>query len=44
MTILLYSSFYSSVSSGAMATRLPKTGILMIKEVAEYLQVTEKTI
>jgi excisionase family DNA binding protein len=27
-----------------MATRSPKTDILMIKEVAEYLEVTERTI
>jgi excisionase family DNA binding protein len=27
-----------------MATRSPKTDILMIKEVAEYLKVTERTI
>jgi len=27
-----------------MATRSPKTDILMIKDVAEYLKVTERTI
>lgn len=27
-----------------MAARMPKTDILMIKEVAEYLKVTERTI
>jgi excisionase family DNA binding protein len=27
-----------------MATRTPKTDILMIKDVAEYLKVTERTI
>jgi excisionase family DNA binding protein len=27
-----------------MATRAPKTDILMIKDVAEYLKVTERTI
>lgn len=27
-----------------MATRLPNTDILMIKDVAEYLKVTERTI
>ena len=27
-----------------MVTRAPKTDILMIKEVAEYLKVTERTI
>jgi len=27
-----------------MATRSPKTDILMVKEVAEYLKVTERTI
>ena len=44
MTILLYSAFHSTVAAGAMTTRSPKTDILMIKEVAEYLKVTERTI
>jgi len=41
---LPYSAFHSTVSLGAMATRAPKTDILMIKDVAEYLKVTERTI
>jgi excisionase family DNA binding protein len=35
---------HSTVAAGAMATRSPKTDILMIKDVAEYLKVTERTI
>jgi len=35
---------YSTVAAGAMAIRAPKTDILMIKDVAEYLKVTERTI
>ncbi len=37
MTILPYCAFHSTVAAGAMATRTPKTDILMIKDVAEYL-------
>jgi excisionase family DNA binding protein len=44
MTVLPYSAFHSIVVAGAMATRAPKTDILMIKDVAEYLKVTERTI
>ncbi len=44
MTILPYSAFHSNAAAGAMATRSPKTDILMIKDVAEYLKVTERTI
>lgn len=44
VTILPYSAIHSTVSLGAMATRAPKTDILMIKDVAEYLKVTERTI
>ncbi len=44
MTILFYSVFYFTVVAGAMATRSPKTDILMIKDVAEYLKVTDMTI
>ena len=39
-----YSAFHSTVAAGAMATRSPKTDIFMIKDVAEYLKVTERTI
>lgn len=44
MTILLHFAFHSTVAAGAIATRSPNTDILMIKEVAEYLKVTERTI
>jgi excisionase family DNA binding protein len=44
VTILLYSAFHSAVAAGAMTTRSPKTDILMIKDDAEYLKVTERTI
>ena len=44
VTILPYSAFHSNAAAGAMATRSPKTDILMIKDVAEYLKVTERTI
>ncbi len=44
MTIFPYSAFHSNAAAGAMATRSPKTDILMIKDVAEYLKVTERTI
>ena len=44
MTILPYSALHSTVTAGAMATRSPTTDILMIKDVAEYLKVTERTI
>ena len=44
MTILLYFAFHSTVAAEAIATRSPNTDILMIKEVAEYLKVTERTI
>jgi excisionase family DNA binding protein len=44
VTILPYSAFHSNAAAGAMATRPPKTDILMIKDVAEYLKVTERTI
>jgi hypothetical protein len=40
---LPYSAFHSNAAAGAMATRSPKTDILMIKDVAEYLKVTERT-
>ena len=35
---------HSTVTAGTMATRSPTTDILMIKDVAEYLKVTERTI
>jgi excisionase family DNA binding protein len=44
VTILPYSAFHSTVAAGAMVTRAPKTDILLIKDVAEYLKVTERTI
>jgi len=36
--------FQPTVAAGAMATRTPKTEILMIKDVAEYPKVPERTI
>jgi excisionase family DNA binding protein len=44
MTILAYFAFYSAVSLGAMTNQTFKADILMIKDVAEYLKVTERTI
>jgi excisionase family DNA binding protein len=44
VTIVPYSVFHSNAAAGAMATRSLKTDILMIKDIAEYLKVTERTI
>jgi excisionase family DNA binding protein len=44
MTILAYFAFCSTVSLGAMTNQAFKADILMIKDVAEYLKVTERTI
>ena len=44
MKILRYSAFDSTVSAGTMDIRPSKADILMIKDVAEYLKVTERTI
>jgi excisionase family DNA binding protein len=44
VTTLPYSAFHSNAAAGAMASRSPKTDILMIKDVAENLKVTERTI
>ena len=44
MTILAYFAVCSTVSLGAMTNRTFKADILMIKDVAEYLKVTERTI
>jgi excisionase family DNA binding protein len=44
MTILVYLRSVSTVSLGAMTNRIFKADILMIKDVAEYLKVTERTI
>jgi len=44
MTILAYFAFCSTVSLGPMKNQAFKADILMIKDVAEYLKVTERTI
>jgi excisionase family DNA binding protein len=44
MTILAYFAFYSAVSLAAMTNQTFKADILLIKDVAEYLKVTERTI
>jgi excisionase family DNA binding protein len=44
MTILSYAASLSTITAGAMTTRSPKTEILMIKYVAEYLKATERTV
>ena len=44
MTILAYFAFYSAVSLAAMTNQTFKADILMIKDVADYLKVTERTI
>ena len=44
MTILAYFAVYSAVSLAAMTNQTFKADILMIKDVAEYLKVTERTI
>jgi excisionase family DNA binding protein len=44
MTTLAYFAFYSTASLGAMTNRAFEADILMIKDVAGYLKVTERTI
>ncbi len=44
VTRLLYSAVYSPFSLGAVFSQTSKLSILVIKEVAEYLQVIGRTI
>ena len=44
MKILRYSAFDSTAPAGTMDIRPSRADILMIKDVAEYLKVTERTI